>query len=87
MEKAFITMPLTEICEIDIKKAVKLWNCNCVISCCQGNEYTLIEYSNKRRKYRIKAKINKDTALKLIDELHLRKVESEIFNACTYLWV
>ena len=87
MKEAIITIPLTGFCEIDIEKAVKLWNCICVISCWLNEDYTLIEYSNKRRRYKLKVKINKDTALYLINELGLRKVDSEVFNACTYLWV
>ena len=82
--KSAIEFVLTGECKIDVEQVVKKWNLLCRI--CKYNEsYTLVEYTPKGRR-KLKVAIRKDDALKIIEELHLRGVESEILNnSVTYL--
>jgi len=84
LEKCIINMPDSGECKIDLEKAFKCFDEQCLISQ-WNNTYRLIRTAYKGKVTRLKATISNKDAMILIVKLKLERVASGIFrSACSW---
>jgi hypothetical protein len=84
LKDCVVTIPMSGFCEIDIEKAISLFDKHCFISKWKGesDEYRLVRCRLGRGNFRgLKVTISESDALTLIDRMGLVEVKSVTFNS------